>query len=92
MRLDGCFIVLVLVFVFAVAVKDVVHEAVVYTSSSADYLAMRAADKPSIWELARTFLVVTAAGAEGDQPLGQGGSAPGPGTTQEAWIQLFGRV
>jgi hypothetical protein len=55
---------MVLVFVFAVVTKNVIHEAVVYTTFPAPYQAMGTADQPAVWELTRTLLVIAATWAE----------------------------
>lgn len=70
------FIVALVVFVFAVVSKnvvvskDVVHEAVIYTAFPTDHPAMGTANQPTVRELTRALLIIAAAWAERDQPLG----------------------
>jgi len=69
-----CIAVLVLVAVVVVA-QNFLHEAVVDTAFAAASQAMGTADQAAVRELAGTLLVVAAAVAERDEPLGQVPSA-----------------
>lgn len=64
-------IVLVILEVFAMFTKDIVHKAVVAATSTTLHQPVRSTDKSTVWQPTRAFVVVAAAVAEWDQALGE---------------------